>query len=123
MNVTQLADQAARAAWAEEIERAIDNVKRNTESKRLRREWYKAESRGRWSADRKARWEDWRKQQSCGVAQDETGQPKRVSASRPRVWVRGHVPREFLDWLSGQQGSNPEGCEMLAECFFEEWER
>jgi len=63
MDVTQQLEQAARAAWAEEIERAIANVKRTERDKWMRREWHKADARRQWSADRKARWLDWREQQ------------------------------------------------------------
>jgi hypothetical protein len=42
MDVTHYVEQAARAAWAEEIERAIRNAKRTPEDKAFRREWYRA---------------------------------------------------------------------------------
>jgi len=123
MNTTQYLGRSAMAAWAEEIERAIDKVKRTQRDKRFKREWHKADARRQWSADRQARWEDWRARRSRGVAQHETGQPKPVPVTPSKVWVRGRVPREFLDWVERQEGSGPEEREMLAECFLEEWQR
>jgi hypothetical protein len=38
MAITQYLAQAAKAAWAEEIERAIDNARRSPEDKLFRRE-------------------------------------------------------------------------------------
>ena len=42
MNVTQCLEQAAEAAWADEIEEAIANAKRIAEDKRFRKEWWRA---------------------------------------------------------------------------------
>jgi len=123
MDVTQQLTQAARVEWAEEIERAVDNVKRTEWDNWMRREWHKADSRRQWPASRKARWADWRAQRSRGVAGDEAGQPEHVLVTRPKVWVRGRVPREFLDWVENREGSDPAERELLAECSLEEWER
>jgi hypothetical protein len=49
----------ARAAWAEEIEHAIDNVKRTKSDKWMRREWHKAAARERWSEGRKSERVQW----------------------------------------------------------------
>ena len=123
MDVTQQLERAARAAWAEEIERAIANVKRTERDKWMRREWHKADSRRRWSADRKARWADWRERRSQRETPDSSHQCDQPHVTRSKVWVRGRVPREFLDWVERQEGSGPEEREMLAECFLEEWQR
>ena len=123
MDVTQQLERAAKAAWAEEIERAIDNVKRTEWDKWMRREWHKEDSRRKWSADRKARWAEWREQHSRGGARVEVGQPERVSVTQSRVWVRGHVPKEFLDWTERHWSHDNETKAMLGECCFEVWER
>ena len=123
MDVSQFPEQSAKAAWAEEIERAIDNVKRTEFDKWMRKEWHKAGSRREWSADRKARWLDWREQHSRGVARDGAGQPERVSVTPAKVWVRGRVPGGFLDWVERHWAHDNETKAMLSECCFEEWER
>ena len=123
MDVAYRAARAARAAWAEEIERAIDNLKRTEWDKWMRREWHKAASRRQWSADRRARWLEWREQHSRGGARVEVGQPERVSVTPAKVWVKGHVPREFLDWVERHWAHDSETKAMLNECCFEEWER
>ena len=121
MDTTQYLGQSAKAAWAEEIERAIDNVKRTGWDKQFRREWHRAAwRRGRLPAPRRAE-----KARRSRRTSTRDAHPRAANAScRPqRVWVRGRVPREFLDWLARQEGSDPEEREMLAECFLEEWER
>jgi len=123
MDVTQQLKQSARAAWAEEIERAIDNVKRSAWDKQFRREWHKADSRRRWSASRTAKWTDWRRGCSLGAAQGAASQPERVPVMPSKVWVRGHVPKEFLDWVERHWSHDNETKAMLSGCCFEEWER
>lgn len=41
----------------QEIERAIDNVKRTALDKWFRKEWYKTAARQRWSKQRRQRWQ------------------------------------------------------------------
>ena len=55
MDTNEQYPEAVRQAWRDEIERAIANAKRSKLDKWFRRQWYKAEARGRWS--------EWRKQQ------------------------------------------------------------
>jgi len=123
MDVTQCLEQAARAEWAEEIDRAVDNVKRTEWDKWMRREWHKADSRRQWSADRKARWADRRERRSSGATRVEAGQPERVSVTPAKVWVRGRVPKEFLDWVERRWNHGNETKAMLSGCCFEVWER
>ena len=123
MDVAQQLELSARTAWAEEIERAVDNVKRSGWDKQFRREWHKAASRREWSADRRARWEDWREQHPRETARDGVRQPERVSVTRSKVWIRGHVPGEFLDWVERHWAHDSETKAMLSECCFEVWER
>ena len=123
MDVTQHVEQAARAAWAEEIERAVGSVKRTEWDKRMRREWHKADSRRRWSADRTARWLGWKEQHSHWATQDEASQAESVSVTRSKAWVRGRVPKEFLDWTERHWSHDNETKAMLNECCFEVWER
>jgi len=101
----------------------VDNVKRTDSDKWMRREWHKADSRRQWSADRKARCADWREQQSRGGARDEAGHPERASVTPRKVWVRGRVPKEFLDWTERHWGHDEETKSMLSECCFDVWER
>ena len=49
--------------------------------------------------------------------------PKRVPVTQPRVWVRGHVPKEFLDWVERHWAHDNETKAMLSKCCFEVWER
>ena len=49
MDVKELAAKAVTEAWHEEIERAIDNVKRTKWDTWMRKEWHKATARERWS--------------------------------------------------------------------------
>ena len=123
MDVTHHAKQAARAAWAEEIDRAVENVKRTERDKWMRREWHKADSRRKWTADRKARWLDWRERRSSGATRVEVGQPERCSVTPAKVWVRGRVPKEFLDWVERHWSHDNETRAMLSGCCFEVWER
>ena len=123
MDITQQLEQGARAVWAEEIERAIANAKRSESDKWMRREWHKAESRRRWSADRKARWLAWRERRSSGATRVEVSQPERASVRPAKVWVRGRVPKEFLDLTERCWSHDRQTKVMLSECCFEVWER
>jgi len=100
MDVTHQLERAAKAAWAEEIERAIDNVKRSAWDKRFRREWHKADSRRQWSADRKARWADWRERRSSGVARDDGGQPRKVRCGDKTAELK--IPAGGVSAISGE---------------------
>ena len=55
------AGQKPAQSCRDEIERAVDNVKRTELGKWFRREWYKAGARGRWSQQRLAAWCSWGK--------------------------------------------------------------
>ena len=123
MDVTHHGEQATQAAWTEEIDRAVDSVKRTAEDKWMRREWHKADSRRQWSADRTARWLDWREKHRREAARDGARQPGHASATPAKVWVRGRVPKEFLDWTERHWGHDNETKAMLSGCCFEVWER
>jgi len=110
-------------SWREEIEHAIDNARRTESDRRLREGWYKAEARRRWSKERKARWRDWREEHSSEEGRDPTQQPDRPVTGGNRIWVKGHVPKGFLEWAE-KHGSHDENTELvLAACCFEEWKR
>jgi len=47
--------------YRDEIERAIDNLKRSALDRWFRREWHKAAARNKWSQQRSAAWRAWRK--------------------------------------------------------------
>ena len=85
MDITHYAEQAARAEWAEEIERAITNVKRTELDKWFRREFHKAAARSRWSADRQARWEEWRKKHHHDAARNQVGQREGIRTRSSKV--------------------------------------
>ena len=102
----------------EEIEHAIDSVKRTALDRWMRTEWHRAGARDRWSEGRKVKWEDWRERQR----RDETRQPLRPPATQPKVWVRGHVPREFVDWVEWHWSHDSERRAMLSEWGFGVWE-
>ena len=63
MDMEGIEVRGASAAWVDEIEHAIDNVKRTNLDKWTRREWHKAGARDHWSEGRKAEWKgrrlDW----------------------------------------------------------------
>ena len=91
-----------RAAWAaprEEIERPIDNVRRTNWDKWMRKEWHRAGARNRWSAGRKAKWVEWRDKRSRTTVPDGPDRSARSGFASPKVWAKGHVPPEFLDWV------------------------
>ena len=56
MGVEKDAVRSGKAIWQNEIEHAIDNVKRTKLDRWMRREWHKAGARKRWSEGRKAGW-------------------------------------------------------------------
>ena len=123
IDVVEYLERAARAAWAEEIERAVDNVKRTESDKWMRREWHKADSRRQWSASRTAKWADWKRRRSQRETPDSSHQCDQPHVTRSKVWVRGHVPKEFLDWVERHWSHDNETNAMLSECCFEVWER
>ncbi len=53
MVVKGIEAEGASAAWADEIELAIDNAKRTKFDRWMRSEWHKAAARARWSAQAK----------------------------------------------------------------------
>ena len=113
----------AGSAWQDEIERAIDNVKRTKLGKWMRAEWHKAGARDRWSEGRKARWVELRKKPSRTMVPDDTDRYARRGVASPEAWVRGHVPKEFLDWVERHWSHDDETRAMLGGCCFEVWER
>ncbi len=123
MDIQRHVEQATSAAWADEIERAIDNVKRTQWDRWMRSEFHKAEARRRWSADRQARWEEWRKKHPHEATRDQVGQTEGIATTSSKVWVQGRVPREFLDWVERHWSHDNETKAMLSECCFEVWER
>ncbi|MFC1806272.1 hypothetical protein ACFL09_04745 [Planctomycetota bacterium] len=68
MGPKELAARETKAAWAHEIEHAIDNVKRTRFDKWMRREWHKAAARDHWPEGEKARWVGWRSRRCDGTA-------------------------------------------------------
>jgi len=121
MNITQYLGQSAKPAWAEEIERAIDNAKRSAWDKQFRREWHRAAWRREGHPASRGAEKAWRSRSTSWA--DAHPQAANAVCRPQRVWLKGRVPREFLDWLSRQDGCEPAEREMLAECFLEEWER
>ena len=108
------------SACREEIETAIDRVKRTKLDRWMRKEWHKASARDQWSESRKAKWDDWREEHSCTPARVRSD---RSCAMQSKVWVKGRVPKEFLDWAE-RYWSHDDGTRvMLSGCCFEEWER
>ena len=55
------AGQKPAQSCRNEIEQAIDDVKRTEFSKWFRKEWYKAGARNRWPEQRLATWRSWKK--------------------------------------------------------------
>jgi len=114
------ATRAERSAgWSGGVANAELAAGRSAESE----EWHKAASRRRWSAARKARWEEWRERHSHEASRGEASQPGRVPGTQSRMWVRGRVPREFLDWVESCWAHDAETQAMLSEGCFEVWER
>jgi hypothetical protein len=120
MNANESMKQANAEPWRNEIEHAIDNVKRTQQDKWLRREWYRAAARRNWTPERKAKWTDWREKHPRPEGRDESHQ---ALAQKSKVWVKGHVPREFLDWVERHWSHDNETRAVLGECFFAVWER
>ena len=122
MGVERHAVGSVVAAWQDEIEHAIDNIKRTKFDRWMRREWHKAAVRGRGSPERKAEWKEWRRRRSGEAGRDGTHGLNHSRASQPKVWVRGRVPKEFLDWVEGHWSHDGETRAVLNECCFEVWE-
>ena len=114
---------AAVAGWKDEIEHAIDNVKRTKLDKWMRREWHRAGARERWAEDRKAEWEDWRRRRRRETGKGNSQRLGRRCTTQAKVWVKGRVPREFLGWVERHWSHDGETKAMLNECCFEVWER
>ena len=114
---------AAVAGWGDEIERAIDNVKRNKLDKWMRAKWHKAAARRCWSEGRKAKWTDWKGRRPREVSRNDRHQPDRGPVTLSKVWVKGHVPKEFLDWVERHWSHDDETRAVLTGCCFEVWER
>ncbi|MFC1805365.1 hypothetical protein ACFL09_00095 [Planctomycetota bacterium] len=123
MDVERYEGRSMVAAWQSEIEKAIDNVKRNKLDKWMRREWHKAAARERWSADRKAKWAERKGRRPRGAAPDRARMPDRSRVTQPKVWVKGRVPKGFLDWVERHWSHDNETRAVLSECCFEVWER
>jgi hypothetical protein len=107
----------------EEIERAVRNAKRAELDRWMRREWYKAAARGRWSAERKAEWKEWRRRRREDETQEGSNRPDHHRVGHAKVWVKGHVPKDFLDWVERHWSHDRETRSMLGQCCFEAWER
>ena len=86
----------------------------------MRRGWHKAGVRDRWPAGRKAKWLEWKKERSCTPARV---RPDRSRAMQSKVWVKGHVPSVFLDWVERYWNHDNGTRAVLGECCFEVWER
>ncbi len=56
MNTERYRGRSTVASWRDEIEHAIDNVKRSSLDKWMRKEWHMAGARDRGTEGRKARW-------------------------------------------------------------------
>ncbi|MFC1806110.1 hypothetical protein ACFL09_03930 [Planctomycetota bacterium] len=119
MRVEQHEGRAMVASWQSEIEKAIDNVKRDRLDKWMRAEWHKAKARDHWSERRKAKWVEWRSKSAHEVTADDMC----PLTSQRKVWVRGRVPKEFLDWVERYWSHDDVTRAMLNECCFEVWER
>ena len=91
-----------------EVERAVGNVKRTNLDRWMRREWHRAGARGPWSEGRKARWVEWKRHRGAGhwLA--------RPRVTKSKVWVRGRVPPEFLDWVERYWSHDDEARAMLS---------
>ena len=123
MDMRAVEVRGARAAWEDEIERAIDSVKRTNLRRWMRKEWHKAAARDHWSEGRKARWMEWKRDRSPEASRDPCHQSERPRVAQPKVWVKGHVPREFLDWVERHWSHGNETRAVLRGCCFEAWER
>ena len=61
VELKELAGKAMMATWQDEIEGAVNNVKRTGLDKWLRTEFHRAAARDRWSRGRKVRWKEWKR--------------------------------------------------------------
>ena len=123
MEMKELAGKSMMATWQDEIERAVDNVKRTQWDKRMRTEFHKAAARNLWSRGRKARWMEWKRRGLRGAVSEGSYRPDRPQVRQSKVWVRGHVPKEFMDWVDRYWSHDDEMRAVLAGCCFEVWER
>jgi hypothetical protein len=123
MELKELAGKATMATWQDEIEHAIDSVKRSRLDRWMRTEWHKAGARNRWSKGRKVRWMEWKMRGLRGAESEGSHRPDRPRVRQSKVWVRGHVPKEFMDWVERSWSHDDETKAVLGECCFEVWER
>ncbi|MBL7224140.1 MAG: hypothetical protein ISS72_09825 [Candidatus Brocadiae bacterium] len=123
MELKELAGKAMEAAWQDEIERAVSNVKRTKWDKWMRTEFHKAAARNQWSKGRKVRWMEWKRRGLRGAVSEGSHQPDRSHVRQSKVWVKGHVPKEFMDWVDRYWSHADETRAMLCECCFEVWRR
>ena len=123
MELKELAGKAMMAAWQDEIERAIDSAKRTKLDRRMRAEWHRARARDHWSERRKAKWMEWKREHSAREAGHDDHGSGPARAAGPKVWIKGRVPKEFLDWIERHWSHDNETRAMLVECCFEVWER
>ncbi|MBL7133606.1 MAG: hypothetical protein ISS78_05865 [Phycisphaerae bacterium] len=107
----------------EEIEHAIDSVKQTHLDEWMRTEWHRAGARDRWSKGRKVRWMAWKRRGLTGAATGPASQVNRPRIAQSKAWVKGQVPREFLDWVERHWSHDDETRAVLSECCFEVWER
>ena len=73
----------------------------------MRREWQKTGARDYWSEGGKV---------------ERKGQVSRGSVAQSKVWIKGHVPKEFLDWVERHWSHDDETRAMLSGSCFEVWE-
>ena len=89
----------------------------------MRAEWHKAAARGQWSEGGDAEWVDWKGRRPCGASRSNRHQLERVPIAESKVWVKGRVPKEFLDWVERYWSHDDETRAVLSGCCFEVWER
>ena len=123
MGVKGIKVEGAWAAWADETELAIDNGKRTKLDKWMRSEWHRATARDRWTAGRKAKWLEWKRHRSPAALRGAGHQPDRGSLAQSKVWAKGHVPKESMDWVERHRSHDTETRAMLRGCCFGVWER
>ena len=78
MELKELAGKAMEAAWQDEIERAVSNVKRTKWDKWMRTEFHKAAARNRWSRSRKVRWMEWKMRGLRGAESEGRGPSRKA---------------------------------------------
>ena len=123
MELKELAGKATMAAWQDEIERAVDNVKRTRLDRWMRTEWHRAGARDRWPKGRKVQWIEWKRRGLRGAVPEGPHRHDRPQVRQSKVWVKGHVPSEFMDWVEKYWSHDDETRAVLAGCCFEVWER